>query len=300
VSGHLLSDALSLLLAKRANVASPPLVLGELPTLPLVEQAEIAFLLAELGELEYAKKIVARLLALAAFPTLWSSESQYDGSRTHLLLDLLQQRPCNVCDDYLAFFLKHIPALFGNPALDRDVFLTTSADRWEMAIAQRGQKMPLGAWRTPEISIPAFGFQADSLSDASLFGVDRFGDPSGWSRISAAPKLWVQIMSVAPLSVFVPEFLATQPMYIVFYVQAEKARVGSNEYKPKSLQRFMGVEKAVVFTALSCTVQIIASVPMLLSVVPLAGNTSYWGATFLVAFELTPGIKKFYISSGTP
>ena len=174
-----------------------------------------------------------------------------------------------------------------DPSLQYELFRSENT-AW--AITADGWQTSAGAIRIGDVYIPAFGPQAAPLNDPLCFGIGR--GSSGWFHSFAEPESWFCLES---LSATHPSFLlqsagisAEKPMAFVFYVRSDECKVQGRVYKPNSLQRFAAEAYELEFAAKETRLSLTIDRPLKTEIIPLAGSSSYWGATFLAAFWLSP------------
>jgi len=166
---------------------------------------------------------------------------------------------------------------------------------WAAAFTWVGRGSGAGACRMGGVKIPAFGPQAAPFSDLSRFGIEGAGER--WFFSTGCKEAWFQVepsqvdqgfsFSLQSMGL-TPE----KPLAWVFYVCADTCNIQGKSFKPKSLHRFLGEGQKVQFTGGATNVVLESSHPLKMELIPLAGETSFWGASFLLAFWLSPHLGK--------
>ncbi len=153
-----------------------------------------------------------------------------------------------------------------------------------------GQGTSLGSIGAREVEITAFGPQALPITaNLARFGI-REPSLENWACCVGNPEVWIETKihtaeEKCRLDLRFVGLIPEAPMAFVFYAKAAACIVGGETLQPKSLRRFQGEAQSVV---LHNQLKIEAAGPHKVQVVPLAGDASFWQATFLIAFEIHP------------
>ena len=83
------------------------------------------------------------------------------------------------------------------------------------------------------------------------------------------------------------------PLAFSFYVKAGSAQVGNEKLQPKTLRRYQGISKPILFGGGLCVESL---TPGKMEVIPLAGGGGYWDCEYLAAFEIHPVNAKMSFS----
>lgn len=146
----------------------------------------------------------------------------------------------------------------------------------------------MDAWG--DVELRAMGPQPLPLSDhQKLFG---YQEPpvEGWACCKGLPEVWVEMKEaqtegVHAWSLRFVGLTPTTPLGWVFYVKAPSASVQKEVLKPQSLRRYQGEIQSILFEQ---GVSLQSEQPLKGQVIPLAGDETFWGATFLICFEIHP------------
>jgi hypothetical protein len=137
------------------------------------------------------------------------------------------------------------------------------------------------------VEIPCFGPQSRPFTELEGFGVYRT-ENRAWSAVAACPEIWVEAEeerrenSLRITSRFVG-LKSDCPLFFAFYAKASGARVGSESFQPRSLHRYSGIARPVVFDD---KLIISSTSPGKMELIPLSGDGSFFGCSFLLAFEI--------------
>lgn len=266
-----------------------PLILewpnGIMPGLAI--QCQLALLLAMQGENELAEKLAEKLapLVLGGFWTLWTLEREYNEEETKLSCALFLQaigRP-EEADRLYSPELPNTPFFYFLYKAGIQIKISPTISTDLIAWTLNGSKAGMGAAQLGTARILAFGPHGHPLSNAHLFGICEAG--TEWCCAAAQKDVWFQVEpSSSGFSLHTLGVVFEKPIALVFYVKANECQIEGKVFKPKSLQRFVGEASTVHFEGSSIAIDR----PLKIELIPLAGNQSFWGADFLVAFWLSP------------
>jgi hypothetical protein len=82
------------------------------------------------------------------------------------------------------------------------------------------------------------------------------------------------------------------PLYFSFFVVCDSLTVDGKEIKPLSLDRYCGPAQRIILKKGEDTLHF-DGVSQKVEILPLAGEEFFWGANFMIAFELESNNKKF-------
>lgn len=293
-----------------AGKISPPI----LPTLyspgtaTIAEYCQLALLWAAFGKAagrddfsEEARKLAGWLapLVLEGMTSLWSSDREDpDGCVScALFLRAIGQDIAVAPTSRFFAFLEQLKIRI-DP-------LTTSCDyqlfrgpEWTAAFTWVGKGSSAGAFRTGGVKIPAFGPQGAPLSDLSQFGIESAAGGERWFSATGCKETWFKVEPKG-CSFSVQSAGITKPLAWVFYVSADLCQIEGKTFKPKSLHRFLGDGQKAQFSAALKNLVIESSHPLKMELIPLAGDASFWGASFLLAFWLSPHLGKTSFEMGS-
>ena len=127
---------------------------------------------------------------------------------------------------------------------------------------------------------------------------------AGWTKVINDPiknaQHWVYFslknsQSLFELEVQVNEVAEESPLYIVFYVCAEKVLVGEDlNLFPGLINKYSGMVKNIYFDSKGGSLAISPKFSSQMQLIPLAGSRDFfWGADFLLAFELQKSLISY-------
>lgn len=282
----------------------------------VVENCQLALLWATLGKLEQntvfqeaAQRLAAWLNPIVSSKlwTLWSSEGHYTEEEamlsSALFLRALGKNPDLERPEipFFAWLYDQNPTIHGSQPILEDASLGYRCyfDSFApLAITGSGKKSGAGALRIGSWSIPAFGPQGDPLSDLNLFGLNSGGNAEGWFSSAAQPEAWFRVIPEKKekgwiLHVDSVGLSAHRPLAFAFYVKGDVCSVPGRNFKPGSLQKYLGEGQQVQIDLGQEKFFIVSDGVMKLEIVPLAGETGFWGASFLIAFWLPPFLGSY-------
>lgn len=213
-----------------------------------------------------------------AFHSLWCREEDYSQAS----LETLSSAPTSFDDPEMGLTLRCNDLLSS---------VTTLA----------GNFTSLGAIQAAEVEIRAMGPQAAPLNDSKGFGIYRIPDGASlekWTACAAFPEIWFEAESIHEENSYQLDlrFLGLtnqQPLFFVFYVKAHLAKIGTQQYLPKALLRYLGESKQIQFNT---NVFIDSSRNMRMELIPLAGEGCFWDCEFLLAYEIPVSDEKISFS----
>jgi hypothetical protein len=281
------SRAALAILAKRLNLAHPPVIPrlhstgAPLSFLPLPIAWELASHWDELGELESATRLrewVAQFGFLAA--SLYYPERGFDAAEMEEFT--LAPRERSAIDSHLGMAASQFGEI-------------------ESCFTLTGANTGLGSMRLGSVRVPSFGPELPPLSHMSRFGllhgaaVNTVSFSSeervaleGWTRLYGDQEICLNLRtSTTKEAVLIDvRFLGIEPgrsAFMAFYVSAKTCTLeGEGTYHPGGLQGYRGKRKVIL---LDDSVQLSSSQGTDMQVIPLAGNSCFWNAAFLIAFE---------------
>ncbi len=262
--------------------------------MPVPELCRQVFILACRGNTEAAAAL-AHSIPLD-FPWAWCREDEFSEEKTGaslaLLAHALRSNEPLQGDPYFLALVQHLSkSLKGRdfkPVLDWSLIETGSL---KCCLTFSGSSTSLGAVRSDGAEVRAFGPQTYPLSAPKGFGIRPVREHGNrWASPIAEPSVWFEMRSNfngkqigLDLTFFGLEPSAS--LAFSFYVKAEAAQIGSEKFKPKTLQRYQGVSKPVRFGS-GLTIESLTSGKM--ELIPLAGGGGYWDCEYLAAFEIHP------------
>lgn len=299
-----ISRVLSFLIGKRLNIFQPPLVPMH-PVMPLYKSCELALLWAIAGERVEAQRLGEKILSLTSLRLLWCKEEEYEQEEMTLAIDLLKRgfsletKPHKKITDlfFLALVKEQVqfdpvPLMHKKEEPDLGLFFQRT-DRYSAALTLTGENSSLGSFLAKDVEIRAFGPQRLPLSDGKGFGITRFPDSQpieGWTAMSDLPEVWLDAKPFFEKDSFhiSIRYLGIKPEMAVFFslfVKADFCEIEGKKFFSKTLERYQGPSKPVQF---GTDVQIMSDLAGKMELIPLSGEKQFWGADFLLAFEVNP------------
>ncbi len=253
--------------AKKTGKNPPPYV-PKWDIAPLHELFEFASLLETAGF--DARGALSWLSSLRSFPSLWCPEKKFDR--------------------------REFPELEGSDACPSPLFdvALVQTPRLQAALTLEGKKTSLGVILVQDVEVRAFGPQGSDLH----FGIDGKGS-NGWVQTAPYPEIWMEMKhSVNQEGALGLEFrfVGVKPeekLSLAFYVKAQSCKIGNEEFKPKSLRRFQGETKSVLFNK---KVLIESSEPRRVELIPLAGEGCFWDSEFLLSYPLSSFTPQLFLT----
>ncbi len=233
---------------------------------PIEQLAKLALLWNEAGFAKEAGQLAHWLSPLRAYPTLWSTEKQFDERRSSEWMERLSSiQPIPGWSPDFSYTLLKSPFMSG-------------------VLTWAGNKTSLGVIRGKEGEIRAFGPQSPSF----LFGIDGKGI-DGWVRAAAYPEVWFEFKSKLNENELQIDFRfigvdSQTPLALAFYAKGPQCQVGGELLKPKTLRRFIGEGKEARIGSIG----IASPQTHKMEVIPLAGEGGFWNSDFLIQFEISP------------
>ena len=185
-------------------------------------------------------------------------------------------------DPFFAFLFEKNPKI--NP-----VFIKQDLLRGENSALILTNQVQAGSLRVGKLMVPAFGPQTAPFSNSDNFGV--CAGENRWICASASKDSWFQIDPISSQS-FDLQAISNNPLPFVFYVRSEECMIGDRLFKPNSLQRFSSRESSIYFRQSKEKVEFTCDRALGIELIPLAGETSFWGASFLLSFNIPPYIRQ--------
>jgi hypothetical protein len=286
-------EVLSHLLAKQLGRLTAPLIPRH-KQMPLFELCQLALLWSIAGFSKEASSLAASISSFVDFPTLWCREEEYDEKESHLSLALFRGIPSSALNsDTPPFFLALAQVFSGfdvpcsiEPFSPEPLFLYSSDIQG--TLSSWGKGTSLGILRSKDVEVRSFGPQSLPLNNPQGFGIERALEGSdGWVNASGLPEVWLHVKNFFEEGLEV-RFLGVprEPLLTFsFYVKAASAQIGASRFMPKSLIRYQGEAKPVLF---GDKFQIESLLPTKMELIPLAGEGCFWGTEFLLSFEIHP------------
>lgn len=193
---------------------------------------------------------------------------------------------------------------------------------FRLALSLSGFGSGLGSLKKISIEIVSMGPQIGTLEDLSHFGIYRFPFEKtpcfkelkvqkeidffifdGWTRLKSQKeeekkggKTWLHVQAIQEkkaldLQLKVLDCVELPKVFFIFFVKASKLIIDKSFHlQPHTLDRYNGVASSLCFIEGADTLALEPSFSATLHAIPLSGGAHFWGADFLVAFELAPNV----------
>ncbi len=171
-----------------------------------------------------------------------------------------------------------------------------------IALFFQKSEIGFGSISFDNITVVSMGPHYFPLGEESLFGIYRRGGDlsdiavaenkvSGWSR-ALAGDMWVRLVAEKKgekiyLKTSFENREKGELVAFAFFVKAKEVEIGNKRIASGSLNRFQGSSAPInLFDEKGCVrLQVNERGP--LQIIPLAGGEHFWGANFLIAFEIS-------------
>lgn len=242
------------------------------------------------------------------FSSLWVKESDH-----HSHFALIYKWVKSICEQINS---KETPS--SNLFIDSDFGFAKKISQLYSAVCSLGGcNTGLGAFHKRNVKIINLGPQRGSLGDISSFGIYRtcgfFSDVSlkeqneqfslkGWVALQPIDHLDRAYLETEIFSsqngidvkVRLERYNLEEKISFVFFVCSKTVEVFQNKrLYPLSLDRFIGESQKVQFESDGDQVFVEPLQKQDMQIIPLAGGKHFWGADFLLSFNLTSQ-RKFY------
>lgn len=286
-----LSEVLRFLVSKQMGCLTPPLV-PQYAALPLFELCQLAFLWSIAGFYLEASSLAHSIFSFCDFPYLWLREEEYNESEVLLSVSFFRSGTLSPLQS--TPFLSAISKLFTGfdvpcsitPFSPEPLFFHSTDSRGVLTL--QGRRTSLGTFYVQDIEVRAFGPQINPLSEPKGFGIERsLPGQDHWTNSSALPEVWLNVNQFFEngLDIRFLGLTVDTPINFSLYVKAPNVKIGTLQFMPKSLTRYQGESKPVIF---GDKLQIQSLLPGRMELIPLAGEGCFWGAEFLLSFEIYP------------
>ncbi len=233
------------------------------------------------------------LLPFHEFPTLWSYEDSYVPLETKHSIDLLLHafgKKDSLPENPSPYFQALAKSASIKEGSVSELFLAKRLDFGTIssAFVSQGKGVSLGAMKSGQVEIPAFGPQLHPLNDSKLFGVDLV-ESSTWAFMSAEKEIWFEHTPLSSGKGFETRFFGLTPkkaVSFVFYIKAQIAKINDELFLPKTLKRFSKEADRITFEKQGSSLSITSTSICKVELIPLAGEGSFWDSDFLLAFEV--------------
>ena len=175
-------------------------------------------------------------------------------------------------------------------------------------VTYQGDHTGLGSIDFGSLAIVSMGPHYFPLGELSRFGIYREGPDfsdveesfnriSGWSKLIAGDRsygsgaTWIQFnaeknQNEIKLKAAFENGKGEDPFAFVFFVKSEEIKVAEKKYLKGSLASYQGITSSI---ELACGNEKVVLTPQFkgpIQIIPLAGGDYFWGADFLIAFEI--------------
>lgn len=177
-----------------------------------------------------------------------------------------------------------------------------------------GKNTSIGSIKKQSVSIQSMGPQYDPLDEDLHFGITHFAGHSLLQKNQAGIKGWTRTTDSKDNSSCMGldwiyfslnnemdwklqldvKKLSDKKLYFSFYVKSGFIEIdGKQKILPGALENFKGKCKEITLKNANSHMQMMTEVAQETVVFPLAGRDYFWGADFLIAYELKNNNKKF-------
>lgn len=286
-----LIEVLRFLVGKQIGHLTPPLV-PHYTCLPLFELCQLALLWSIAGFYLEASSLAHSIFSLCDFPYLWLREEEYNELEATLSVSFFRGESLSSLQS--TPFLSAISKLFTGfdvpcsimPFSPEPLFFHSSDSAGVLTL--QGRRTSLGTFYAQNIEVRAFGPQIYPLSEPKGFGIERsLPGQDSWTNSSALPEVWLNVNKFFDngLDIRFLGLTVDTPLNFSLYVKASNVKIETLQFIPKSLTRYQGESKPVIF---GDKLQIQSLLPGRMELIPLAGEGCFWGTEFLLSFEIYP------------
>jgi hypothetical protein len=283
-------EVLVFLLSQKMGYLTPPLI-PRYTSLPVFELCQLALLWSIAKLHREASSLAHSISSLIDYPYLWSTEEETNTAEVDLSLAFFRAGTLQSTENIPPFFLAMSRLFVGfdvpcsiKPFSPEPFFFYSSSSRGVLSLL--GRRTGLGTFYASDIEVRAFGPQSLPLNDPKGFGIERsLQGEDRWTQVSSLPEVWLEVKNFFESGLEV-RFLGLNPktpLHFSFYIKAPSAQIGTLQLLPKSLIRYQGESKPVLFGG---KLQIESLLQTKMEVIPLAGEGCFWGAEFLLSFEI--------------
>ena len=179
----------------------------------------------------------------------------------------------------------------------------------------QGDHTGLGSIDLGKMSVVSMGPHYFPLGDLTRFGIYREGEDfsdveesstriSGWTKLIACDRsfgsgaTWINFSAEKTSSdIFLQASFENgkgeDPFAFVFFVKADEIKISDKRFVKGALSSFQGMGSSVDMIS-GCDITVLSlqfKAPV--QIIPLAGGDFFWGADFLIAFEIHDLDKKY-------
>lgn len=172
-----------------------------------------------------------------------------------------------------------------------------------------GKGHGFGSIRSGKCGIVSMGHHFSSLGEISKFGFIREKGSSqdekgAWLRLidpfgrGGAGSVWSEVSleyfdEHIKLSSRVENFGDSVNLFLVFFLQGDTLQIDQRVKTFGLLERYKGDVLPITLTSGNDMIKIIPEFDGIMEVIPLAGDDSYWGSNYLLAFALSEKEKQY-------
>lgn len=196
----------------------------------------------------------------------------------------------------------------------KDGVFCDSSERFDIALAFSGKNIGFGSIKAGKNWIRSFGLHHHPLGQMENFGMDRESENlkdvrvvqglnqysiTGWTKLVRG-DIWTEVElqregNAIDLYFRIENFGKEAELALALFISADTIHVGKQEIKPKTLSRYRGAAEPISCRTGQEVLQIIPSKSSGMQIIPLAGNQHFWGAGFLVAFDIPDLTTRFHV-----
>ncbi len=179
-------------------------------------------------------------------------------------------------------------------------FFTQKDHEHSLALTLSGHRTGCGMYHKNQVALVNFGPQIGRLGDMKGFGIQRTCSLQGvnhslkqWVGVDNEerfPRHWFELSMHYQKPTLKICFTKTDEtlLYMVYYIYAKRARLQGNlSFFPGGLRHFSGPSQRVVFNTEDEHVTIVPQRSGRMQLIPLSEEGHYWGATFILAYEVS-------------
>ncbi len=177
-----------------------------------------------------------------------------------------------------------------------------------ITINYQGDHTGLGSIQFDAVSVVSMGPHYFPLGELSRFGIYREGDDfsdveerrnsiSGWTKLIAGDRsfgsgaTWLHFgvekdLNEIKLKAAFENGKGEDPFAFVFFVKAQEIKVSEKRYLKGSLTTYQGTNAPLELFSGEEKVLLVPQFKGPIQIIPLAGGEFFWGADFLIAYEI--------------
>ncbi len=177
-----------------------------------------------------------------------------------------------------------------------------------ITLTYQGDHTGLGKIDFKQISVVSMGPHYFPLGELARFGIFRSGEDlsdiemnrdkiGGWTKLVAGDRpfgsgaTWIYFSAEKEpkkikLSASFENGKGEDPFAFVFFIKADSIKLSDKKIAKGSLSSYQGPNSQIECISGAETIAINSTIKSPIQIIPLAGGEFFWGADFLVAFEI--------------